>query len=123
MLTNEELDYIKNSVELRPATKFLTATLDEQMVHITEEYAEVYKAVETYTYSQQECEEDLDEVECEIAFTEKNAAKHNLAEELVDLQTACETMLAMIGMDDRDRMEVRRRVVEKNRARGYYQEA
>lgn len=44
----------------------------------------------------------------------------DIAEELVDLQTACETMLAMLGFDGVERNAVRLNVIEKNRKRGYY---
>lgn len=42
------------------------------------------------------------------------------AEELVDLQTACETMLVILGYNDRHRATVRRLVAQKNEKRDYY---
>lgn len=110
--------------ELLPATKFLSNTLDEQMVHIAEEYAEVYKAFETYVNNNVLSSEDdiEDEAMYEVFAHEDAAAKDRLAEELVDLQTSAETMLALLGLNYFDRLAVRKQVIEKNRARGYYGE-
>lgn len=109
--------------DLRPATKFLTATLDEQMVSLTEEYAEVYKAFENYTNNVvTDVSEVEDEAMYEVFAAEDAAIKDQLAEELVDLQTTCETMLAIMGLSEQQRREVRQKVIEKNLNRGYYQE-
>lgn len=43
-----------------------------------------------------------------------------LLEELVDVQVACETALAVMGADERYRNILRDRVNEKNRTRGYH---
>jgi hypothetical protein len=80
---------------LRPATKYLTSTIDEQMDHIFSEVAEVENALEYENYQR-------------------------VSEELVDLQMSCETLLTILGLDEQQRNEVRRKVIEKNAARGYY---
>lgn len=118
-----EIAVLKES-GLLPAAKFLSNTLDEQMVHITEEYAEVYKAFENYVNNNVLSSEDdiEDEAMYEVFAHEDAAAKDRLAEELVDLQTSAETMLEIFGLNYFDRLAVRKRVIEKNRARGYYQE-
>lgn len=107
--------------DLLPATKFLSNTVDDQMVYITEEYAEVYKAFENYTY-EPGFGEETDEAINEIFAEENQAIKYQLAEKLVDLQTSAETMLAIMGLSEQQRREVRQKVIEKNKQRGYYQE-
>ena len=82
---------------LRPATKYLGTTLREQFESIKREVKEV-----------------------EMAMMYNDTDDH-LLEELVDVQTACETMMAIIGADESARNEVRRQVIEKNRRRGYYE--
>lgn len=85
--------------DLRPATKFLSCEIGKQLSKIQQEFKEV---------------------ESELAY--KVFDEDNAAEELVDLQTACETMLAILGLDEAARADVRRRVMAKNKARGYYDE-
>lgn len=88
----------RRETELRPATKFLSCGIGKQLNKIQEEFKEV---------------------ESELAYERFN--KDNAIEELVDLQTACETMLAILGLDEADRADMRRRVIAKNAARGYYE--
>lgn len=85
--------------DLRPATKFLSCGIGKQLSKIQQEFKEV---------------------ESELAYERFN--KENAAEELVDLQIACETMLAMLKLNETARADVRRRVIAKNKARGYYDE-
>ena len=80
---------------LKPATKAASRSYSQQLAKIEEEYGEV---IEAYTDGE---------------------PKERLAEELVDLQVACETMLAIMGYTDDDRQRIRKMVTEKNRARGY----
>ncbi|WP_455577082.1 hypothetical protein [Anaerosinus sp.] len=82
---------------LRPATKFLANTIGQQLSHIHQEFKEV---------------------ELELGYGCLGIDK--AVEELIDLQTACETMLAILGLDEKQRMQARRKVIEKNQARGYY---
>ena len=80
---------------LKPATKAASRSYSQQLAKIEEEYGEV---IEAYIDGE---------------------PKERLAEELVDLQVACETMLAIMGYTDDDRQRIRKMVTEKNRARGY----
>ena len=43
-----------------------------------------------------------------------------IAEELADLQQACETAMAMLGLNEHERQNVRKKVLCKNASRGYY---
>lgn len=87
--------------ELRPAVKFLSQPSQELIGKIAEEFGEVLDANGEYIGS--------------------GHSKH-LAEELVDLQMACETMLAKLWPDVKDRREIRKSVIHKNTNRGYYGE-
>lgn len=92
--------------ELRAAAKFLSNTLYQQMVAVGKEFQEVH-----YAYLNM-CESwSNPNSQGQVAY------KDQLAEELVDLQTACQTLLVMLGVDID---KVRHDVIEKNRARGYY---
>ena len=82
---------------LRPATKFLTNTIGQQLSHIRQEFKEV---------------------ELELGYGCLSVDK--AVEELIDLQTACETMLDILGLGELQRQEARRKVIAKNQARGYY---
>jgi hypothetical protein len=94
---------LHNPTELRACRKFFGNTLHQQMVAIGKEFQEVH-----YAYM------GLADPNCKG----QEAYMNLLAEELVDLQTACETLLVILGTDID---KVRREVIEKNSARGYYQ--
>lgn len=65
--------------------------------------------------------QEFREVTREVAAIFDEAGNcENLIMELVDLQTACETMLAILGLDESQRQEARRKVIAKNQSRGYY---
>lgn len=83
--------------ELRPATKFVNLPLGKHIEKIHEEFGEVLIAA-------------LDD------------DKEHLCEEIVDLQMTCETALAGLRIDAAARADVRRQVILKNKARGYYDE-
>lgn len=86
---------------LRPATKFVNEnSMFIQMNQISQEFREVTREVAAIFNEAGNCE--------------------NLIMELVDLQTACETMLAILGLDESQRQEARRKVIAKNQSRGYY---
>jgi NTP pyrophosphatase (non-canonical NTP hydrolase) len=85
-------------MNLKPCPRFYTNTPWQQFRHIASELTEVAKAL-----------------------YRKDSA--TVAEELVDLQTSCETMLVIMGLNDRKRAAVRRLVVDKNWQRGYYASA
>lgn len=82
--------------ELKPATRFLSASLADQINKIHAEWTEVMNAY-------------MD-----------NEGKERIAEELADVQQACETALAILGLTEEQRQEIRRKVVMKNSLRGYY---
>lgn len=96
----QELKECRES-SLRPATKFVNEnSMFTQMNQISQEFREVAKEVE------------------KIFDGEGN--NDDLIMELIDLQTACETELAILGLDESQRMQARRKVIAKNQARGYY---
>lgn len=82
--------------ELKPATRFLSASLADQINKIHAEWTEVMNAY-------------MD-----------NEGKERIAEELADVQQACETALAIFGLSEDERREARRKVIAKNSKRGYY---
>lgn len=90
--------------DLRPADKYLTNTPYEQFDHLKSEMIEVWDEVKTY-------DDTL------LLVDEKK-----LTEELIDLQMSAETMLAILGLNEQQRREARRKVIEKNEARGYYKD-
>lgn len=81
--------------DLKPATKFMSNPVKEQLKKIKEELAEVMQAYQ-------------------------NESKERIAEELVDVQQACETALAMLGLSEEERNKMRKKVLLKNASRGYY---
>lgn len=94
-----ELNDLRES-SLRPAAKYVKInTLCEQMKHLTSEFKEV---------------------EHEYWHFDKDH-EPLLREELVDLQMSAETMLAILGLNEQQRREARKKVIAKNAARGYYE--
>jgi len=87
--------------DIKPCTKFLNCSLEDQFRSMDREIGEVEGALIYFLH----------------AKSTRNV--NHLAEELVDLQTACETMLAILKVDVD---QVRQRVIDKNAARGYYVE-
>lgn len=92
----------RRATELKPATKYLTNSWLEQYMHVKEELDEVRQAMNDY------------------ALGAPCSGTDHISEELVDLQMSCETMLAIIGLDEQQRNEARRKVIKKNKERGYY---
>jgi anaerobic glycerol-3-phosphate dehydrogenase len=86
--------------DLRPANKFLRNSKLGQFAHMANELIEIN-----------------DEL-----FNNSNIDIEKVTEEIVDLQMSCETMLAIFGLDEQQRMSARRKVVEKNEKRGYYED-
>lgn len=91
---------------LKPAKKFINnTTLEEQFDHIAEELQEAEEALfdfkERYT---------------------KPRTLYHLAEEICDIQMACETFLAILGLNEIERDRARLKVIAKNIARGYCNE-
>ncbi len=96
--------------DLRPADKFLNATEYQQFDHVESEFYE----------TQREFYRMIDD---RFSKTFREESKIKLISELVDLQMSCETMLAKLGLDEQQRREERRKVIDKNRVRGYYEVA
>jgi len=97
--------------DLRVATKFLTNSYYRQIEHIESEFDETREAV-------------TDLIETMVLDNKPDYADKlsHAAEEIVDLQSTCETMLAILGFDKQQRREIRKRVIAKNAARHYYEE-
>jgi hypothetical protein len=88
---------VEKEKELKPAVRFMGISLADQINKIHSELTEVISA-----YMDKEGEE-------------------RIAEEIADVQQACETALAILGLTDEQRHEIRRKVIMKNKLRGYYQ--
>lgn len=82
--------------EPRPAVKFIHDGLPVQLKKLKEEYGEVVQAYEM------------------------GESRDRLTEELADLQMVCETIMATVGLSVIQRRRIRRLVITKNMARGYY---
>lgn len=91
-----------NKCCLRPADKFLGSTFYRQYLHVQSEIKEVDEAYRIFSWRG------------------ANEDKNSLIEELIDLQMSCETLITILGLDEQQRREARRKVIEKNEARGYY---
>ena len=85
---------------LRPATKFVNQRMELQLAKLDEEVKEVHAEL----------------------VDDGNYIVPSLARELADVQMVCETILAHMGLNEQQRIDVRKQVIEKNRARGYYEE-
>ena len=95
--------------DLRPAAKFLNLKIGEQLRIVEGELDEVFNALPAYL------------IEKDDGVTGITESLMHFAEEIVDTQTALETLLVIAGLDETARNEVRRRVIEKNAKRGYYE--
>ena len=83
--------------EPRPAVKFIHDGLPVQLKKLKEEYGEVGQAYEV------------------------GESRDRLTEELADVQMVCETIMATVGLTANQRRRIRRLVIKKNMARGYYE--
>ena len=83
--------------EPRPAVKFIHDGLPVQLKKLKEEYDEVVQAYEM------------------------GESRDRLTEELADVQMVCETIMATVGLTANQRRRIRRLVIKKNMARGYYE--
>jgi hypothetical protein len=91
-----ELEQRRKS-DLRPADKFLNNTLKQQLEHM---------------------ESELEEIKGEII---ESIDDDDLAIEIIDLQMSCQTMLeGPLDLTTDYIAYLRRKVIEKNRERGYY---
>ena len=87
---------ITEEKELKPAIRFLKQPEKKLLDKIVEEVDEVLEA-----YNDGE-------------------SKRRIAEEVADVQEACETYLAKLGYSAAERKQVRLQVIDKNGKRGYY---
>ena len=85
--------------EPRPAVRFLHDGPLVLLKKLKEEYSEVVQAYE------------------------EGESRDRLTEELADVQMVCETIMAAVGLTDKQRRQMRRFVIAKNMARGYYEGA
>ena len=95
--------------DLRPATKYLGQDFRQLIGKVC---SECYEVVQAWDDDFDQCPEQL-----------PKEVYNDILMELVDVQMACETALTKILPDRADRDEARRQVIEKNRRRGYYEEA
>lgn len=77
--------------DLRPVMKFVNCSFEKHIEKIQEEFFEVL-------------------------YASRSGLKKSIVEELVDLQMTCETFLAGLGLDAKQRMEARKEVIDKNQA-------
>lgn len=89
--------------EIKPCWAFVNATPEEQTAKIMEEVSEVYEALKEYN-----------------RHPDSTEAFGQLVEEIVDVQVAMETFLAILGLDEEGRDAVRAKIYVKNLKRGYY---
>lgn len=85
--------------EPRPAVRFLHDGPLVLLKKLKEEYSEVVQAYE------------------------EGESRDRLTEELADVQMVCETIMAAVGLTVIQRRRIRRLVIVKNMARGYYEGA
>ena len=85
--------------EPRPAVRFMNDGPLVLLKKLKEEYSEVVQAYED------------------------GESRDRLTEELADVQMVCETIMAAVGLTDKQRRLMRRYVIAKNMARGYYEGA
>jgi flagellar biosynthesis/type III secretory pathway protein FliH len=88
---------VEKEKELKHAVRFMGTSLADQINTLHSELTEVI-----------------------IAYMDKEG-EERIAEEIADVQQACETALAILGLTDEQRHEIRRKVIMKNKLRGYYQ--
>ena len=85
--------------EPRPAVRFMHDGPLVLLKKLKEEYGEVVQAYE------------------------EGESRDRLTEELADVQMVCETIMAAVGLTANQRRRIRRLVIKKNMARGYYEGA
>lgn len=93
--------------DLRPDDKFLGATITRQLLRVNSEIGEIQEALHKVKYPTMDL--NLEE------------ATEHIAEEIADAQMSLETLFAICGFNEKQRREARRKVIEKNRVRGYYE--
>lgn len=102
----EELKTLR-SVQVRPATKYLSNSLPMQMDKIQEELHEVVEAVEKFLDGQRPFGSFFD-------------LKHDAMQEFMDLQGACETAIHIMEPNREARIREKIQHFMKDDIRGYY---
>jgi phosphoribosyl-ATP pyrophosphohydrolase len=87
---------LQEEKELKPAVHFLGNSMQSLIDKIVEECDEVVQA-----------------------FND-GEKKERIAEEIADVQLACETALSGLGFHERERRKIRLQCIQKNDKRGYY---
>jgi phosphoribosyl-ATP pyrophosphohydrolase len=87
---------LQEEKELKPAIRFLGNSMQSLIDKIVEECDEVVQA-----------------------FND-GERKERIAEEIADVQLACETALSGLGFHEKERREIRLKDIKKNTDRGYY---
>lgn len=87
---------LQEEKELKPAVHFLGNSMQSLIDKIVEECDEVVQA-----------------------FND-GEKKERVAEEIADVQLACETALSGLGFHEKERREIRLKDIKKNTDRGYY---
>ena len=87
---------LQEEKELKPAVHFLGNSLQSLIDKIVEECDEVVEA-----------------------FND-GEKKERIAEEIADVQLACETALSGLGFHEKERRKIRLQCIQKNDKRGYY---
>jgi len=107
----EELQQLRKS-QLKPATKFLGNSIEDQFYHIITELDE--SRTEVYRLSRQ----------IKLNSYKKDQTKLRALDELNDLQISCETLKAIIEPDENKRDESMIKTIQKNTNReggSYYE--
>jgi hypothetical protein len=112
-----------------PCMKFITNNIPEQLGKLDEELTEVAVAVEKYVFAgtsvieAKYSNDSIAKTEAELSYRK---TKLDLVEELLDVQTAVNTMFAIMERNWTDYESImndaEKKVIDKNLARGYYAE-
>lgn len=106
---------IVGSDKLQPATKFLGLNWKEQFSHVQSEYREEISASNVFA-----AVIDAESRGLPVDMQQYTQAKRELAMEIIDGQISRETLLHCLGYTQKEINELKKAVVEKNFARGYY---
>lgn len=105
----------------------LTVKHKQQEILIPVKVADSHNILDQVNKIDEELEESIEVIHSAL-LSEQNGDccirdilhKQLIAEELVDVQVACETALAILGFNQEQRDQVRQQVNRKNRLRGYH---
>lgn len=100
-------------MNIKPATRFTNNGPWKQFAHLLSEVYEVFKALlilETVSFANR----------LGIVNRDTSDLVLRVAEELVDLQVSCQTLLAILGYTGDKYSTLKRLVMVKNQAKGYY---